>query len=173
MAEPYLGEIRLFGFNFAPSGWAVCDGQLLAISQYSALFALLGTFYGGNGTTNFALPDLRGRVAINQGQGAGLSNYVIGQAGGAQSVTLIESQMPVHTHTVEASAVKGTLESPEGAVPGRNKEEKDYDAAPDGTTTMNAGMIGAAGGNEPFGVLQPFLVMNYCIALAGIFPSRN
>jgi microcystin-dependent protein len=173
VAEPFLGEIRLFPFNFAPSGWALCEGQLLPITSYTALFSLIGTFYGGNGSTNFALPDLRGRAPICMGTGAGLSPYNIGQAGGVQSVTLTPNQMPAHSHAVEASAVKGGLDSPKGAVPGLNKKEKDYDAAPDGTTTMNAGMIGSTGGGQAFTVIQPYLTLNFCIAMQGIFPSRN
>jgi microcystin-dependent protein len=173
VSNPYLGEIRLFPYNFAPDGWAFCDGQTLAIASYTALFSLLGTTYGGNGTSTFQLPDLRGRVAISMGSGVGLSPYTLGEVGGAQSVQLELANMPEHSHTVNASADKGTLESPKGAVPGLNKKEKDYDAAPDGATTMNADMIGITGGTAPVAVIQPFLAMSYCIAMAGIFPSRN
>lgn len=172
MANPYLGEIRLFPYNFAPQGWAFCNGQIIPITQNTALFSLIGTFYGGNGSTNFALPDLRGRVAISSGQGPGLSSYVVGEATGFETVTLTAGQLASHAHAVEASAAKATAKSPAGAVPGHTKAD-DYVAAPDGTTVMNAGMIAPAGGNQPHSNIQPLLVMNYCIAMQGIFPSRN
>jgi microcystin-dependent protein len=172
VSSPFLGEIRLFPYNFAPQGWAFCNGQQLAISQNSALFSLLGTTYGGNGTTTFNLPDLRGRVPVSSGQGPGLSPYSLGQNVGLESVTLTTGQMPTHAHTVEASAVKAKLKTPAGAVPGHTKAD-DYDAAPDGATTMNAGMIAPAGGSQPHSNIQPLLVMNFCIAMQGIFPSRN
>ena len=171
MAEPFLGEIRMFGFNFTPTGWAPCAGQLLPISQNAALFSLLGTTYGGDGVSTFGLPDLRGRGPVSMGQGAGLSNYVIGEPQGVETVTLSVSQMPSHAHTVEASATKSKLKSPSGAVPGPTKTDA-YDAAPDGVTTMEAGMIAPAGGGEPVTNLPPLLVLNFCIALNGIFPSR-
>ena len=172
MANPYLGEIRLFPYNFAPQGWAFCDGRLLPISQNAALFSLLGTTYGGNGTTTFALPDLRGRVPISSGTGPGLSSYSIGEVTGVESVALTAAQLASHAHAVEASAAKGTAKSPAGAVPGHTKAE-DYDPTPDGTTTMNAGMIAPAGGSQPHTNVQPLLVLNFCIAMQGIFPSRN
>jgi len=173
VSEPFVGEIRLFAFNFAPVGWALCNGQLLSISQNAALFSLVGTYYGGDGISTFALPNLQSRVPIGQGQGPGLSPYNIGQTGGLENVTLTGNQMPTHTHSVEASAVKGGLDSPAGAVPGLNNKEKDYDAAPDGTTTMNASMIGTAGAGQPHPNIQPYLAITYCIALQGIYPSRN
>lgn len=172
MSTPFLGEIRMFGFNFAPIGWALCDGQLLAINQNTALFSLLGTFYGGDGQTTFALPDLQGRAPKSMGNGAGLSAYSVGQKGGVETVTLSVSQLPSHAHGVEASATKAKLKTPAGAVPALTKADA-YDAAPDGVTTMNAGMIAATGGGEPVTNLPPFLVVNFCIALTGIFPSRN
>jgi microcystin-dependent protein len=167
-----LGEIRLFPYNFAPQGWAFCNGQLMSISQNTALFSLIGTFYGGDGRTTFGLPDLRGRVAISQGQGPGLSPYSVGEVTGVETVTLTGNQMPSHAHSVEASAVKAKLKTPAGAVPGHTKGDE-YDAAPDGVTTMNAGMIAPTGGGQPHTNIQPLLVMSYCIALQGIFPSRN
>jgi microcystin-dependent protein len=172
MAEPFLGEIRMFGFNFAPQGWAMCNGQLLPISQNTALFALIGTFYGGNGTTNFALPNLQSSVAIHQGQGPGLSPYEIGQSGGTENVTLLQGQMPEHTHVVNASQSPGTGTRPAGAVLARATADI-YAAAADGSTTMNAGTIGSAGGGQPHSNIQPYLTVNFCIALQGIFPSRN
>jgi microcystin-dependent protein len=171
MSEPFLGEIRMFGFNFAPSGWAMCNGQLLSIAQNAALFALLGTTYGGNGTTTFQLPNLQSRVAIHMGQGNGLSPYVEGQVGGTENVTLTNNQMPQHNHPVTASDGNASATRPGGAVLGR-VQTAIYGASPDGTV-MNAGMIGNSGGSQPFSILQPYLVVNFCIALQGIFPSRN
>lgn len=171
MSEPFLGEIRTFGFNFAPQGWAMCAGQLLSISQNTALFALLGTFYGGDGVTNFALPDLRGRVGINQGNGPGLSPYVLGQRSGSENVTLTNAQMPAHGHGVAANGGPASTPRPDGAVPARESADA-YAAAPDGTA-MNAGMITASGGSQPHSIVQPYLGLNFCIALQGIFPSRN
>ena len=170
MSEPFLGEIRLFGFNFAPNGWAMCNGQLLPINQNQALFALLGTQYGGNGTSTFALPDLRSRLPLHQGQGNGLSSYTIGETIGAETVTLTQAQLPSHSHQAHASNVKATSKNPSGLVPGHPPD--DTYAAPDGTI-MNAGTIAATGGSQPFDNRQPLLVLNFCIALAGIFPSRN
>jgi microcystin-dependent protein len=172
MAEPYMGEIRMFGFNFAPVGWQMCNGQLLSISENEALFNLIGTTYGGNGTSTFALPDLRGRVAIHIGRGNGLSQYVFGQTGGAESVTLTQSQMPTHAHAVDASSALASGGRPSGAVLARSGTDI-YAAAPDGSTTMNAGMIGTTGSNLPHPNIQPYLALNFCIALQGIFPSRS
>jgi microcystin-dependent protein len=171
MAEPFLGEIRMFGFNFAPQGWAMCNGQTLPISQNTALFALLGTFYGGNGTTTFQLPNLQSSVAIHQGQGAGLSPYEIGQAGGVENVTLTQGQMPAHGHPALANASSATTGRAAGAVLARTSTDT-YAAAPDGTA-MNAGTIGPTGGSQPHPNIQPYLTLNFCIALQGIFPSRN
>jgi microcystin-dependent protein len=171
MSEPFLGEIRTFGFNFAPTGWAMCNGQTLAISQNAALFSLLGTFYGGNGTTTFALPNLQSRVGIHQGQGNGLSTYVIGEVSGAENVTLNANQMPGHSHGLIANAGTAGVSRPDGAVLARTATNT-YAAAPDGTA-MNAGAIGRSGGSQPLGIIQPFLCLNFCIALQGIFPSRN
>jgi len=172
MANPFVGEIRMFGFNFAPSGWAMCNGQLISISENTTLFALLGTTYGGNGTTTFALPNLQSCVAIHQGQGQGLSPRTIGETGGVETVTLTEVQIPQHTHAVDASSALASGARPSGAALARSGTDI-YAAAPDGSTTMNAGMIGLTGGNMPHPNIQPFLVLNFCIALVGIFPSRN
>ncbi len=172
MSEPYLGEIRIFGFNFPPQGWASCNGQTLPISQNTALFSLLGTTYGGDGVTTFALPDLQSRVAIHQGQGAGLSAYSAGQAGGAESVTLLPGQMPVHTHPVHASNSPAGAHGPQGRTLARAGTDI-YAAAPDTSTVMNAGMLGDAGDNDPHPNIQPYLVLNFCIALQGIFPARD
>lgn len=171
MAEPFLGEIRTFGFNFAPQGWAMCNGQLLSIAQNTALFALIGTFYGGNGTSNFQLPNLQSRVGIHQGQGSGLSQYVLGEVGGTEDVTLLQTEMPQHAHAVAASGASGTATRAAGAVLARESTGI-YAASPDGTL-MNAAMIATAGGSQPHTNIQPFVCLNFCIALQGIFPSRN
>jgi microcystin-dependent protein len=171
VANPYVGEIRNFGFTFAPSGWALCNGQLLPISQNTALFSLIGTFYGGNGTSNFALPNLQSRVAIHMGQGAGLSPYQIGQASGVENQTLLTSQLPTHSHQATATDGNAAGTRPGGSVPGR-VQTAIYAPAPDGTI-LNAGTVGTAGGSQPFSVLEPYLSTNFCIALFGIFPARN
>jgi microcystin-dependent protein len=172
MSEPFLGEIRMFGFNFAPQGWAFCNGQLLAISQNTALFALLGTFYGGDGRTTFALPDLQGRVAVHQGQGPGLSPYVIGEATGQENVALVTSELPNHTHAIAQPANNGAAGQarPLAHVPGRGGA---YAASSDGTSTLASFASGATGAGAPHPNLQPLLVVSFCIALQGIFPSRN
>src|SRR5271166_6516345 len=136
MSEPFLGEIRMFGGNFAPSGWQMCNGQLLAISQYTALFSILGTTFGGNGTTNFALPDMRGRVPVHQGQGAGLSAYVPGEQTGSEHVTILQNQMPIHTHLVNADGQAGGKTNPTGNFPGTvagTAAEKIYSASSNAT----------------------------------------
>ena len=177
MADPFIGEIRIFGGNFAPVGWALCDGSLLPITQNTALFSLLGTMYGGDGVRTFALPDLRGRVVVSFGQGPGLSPYVQGQVGGAESSTLTAAQMPAHSHSVGASNTPSTAD-PKGAVPAKvvgttpGSGTHVYGATPDGTT-MNNAMIGTSGGGQPVSVLQPYLAINYIIALQGIYPSRG
>lgn len=170
----------MFGFNFAPNGWALCNGQTLSISQYSALFALLGTTYGGNGTTTFQLPNLQGQVPIHQGTGGG-GTYVIGQASGSPNVTLLSNQMPQHSHLVNAvTSTSGNVAQPAGAYPatvqitGETKggTVNTYSTAA-GNATMNPNMIAAAGSNLPHNNMQPYLVVNFCIALVGVFPSRN
>ena len=172
MSEPFLGEIRMFGFGFAPQGWALCNGQLLPISQNTALFSLLGTTYGGDGRTTFALPDMQSRVPVCQGQGPGLSSYAEGQAGGAETVTLAAAQMPGHTHPVKASSGAADSDQPEGRALARSASHI-YTAKPDTSTVMNADMLGDAGGSQPHGNIQPYLAVNFCIALTGIFPARN
>lgn len=174
MATPFLGEIRMVAFNYAPYGWALCNGQLLSISQNTALFALLGTMYGGDGVTTFALPDLRGRVPIHYGQGSGLSVYTEGQKGGVEKVTLTQNQMPAHSHGVNAVAAGGNQASPAGNLPAIESTgtSLDYSSnAPD--APMNSAMIGSAGGGQPVSIMQPYLVVNFVIALTGVFPSRN
>ena len=174
MAEPFIGQIQMFGFNFAPRGWAMCNAQILSIAQNTALFSLLGTIYGGNGQTTFSLPDLRGRVPIHMGQGPGLSDYVEGQTGGSENKTLTINNLPAHSHAVNAKTENGNKQTP-----GANVLAKDaagstaYYSNQVPNTTMNPAMIGNTGGSQPFSNLQPFLTINFCIALQGIFPSRN
>jgi microcystin-dependent protein len=171
VSEPFIGEIRIFPFNFAPVGWAFAAGQILPISQNTALFSLLGTTYGGNGTTNFALPDLRGRVPINMGTGSGLSPYSLGEVVGVERTTLTVSQLPSHGHSVQASDAAATTGRPVGAVLARTGTNT-YAAGSDGST-MNASMIGNTGGSQPVNIVQPLLALNFCIALQGIFPTRS
>lgn len=170
--DPLIGTIALFGFDWAPRGWMRCDGTLLPISSNTALFSLIGTTYGGDGMTNFALPDLRGRAPIHDGPGPGLSNRPIGSAGGAETVTLIATNVPPHTHAVQASGGQGTAKSPAGMVPAFDPDSTGY-GSPDGTT-MAATMIQPnSGGTAPVATMPPFLAMCYCIAVEGIFPSRS
>jgi microcystin-dependent protein len=171
-SEPFIGQLALVPYNFAPKGWALCNGQLLSIAQNTALFALIGTTYGGNGTTNFALPDLRGRVPLSSGQGPGLSNYVLGQASGAETQTLTLNQMPTHAHVLIADTSVGTSERPNGALPARNAAGvPQYGTS--GTGTMSVAVVQSAGGNQPHDNMQPYLTLNWIIALQGIFPSQN
>jgi microcystin-dependent protein len=171
-AEPFLGEISIVGFNFAPQGWAFCNGQILAISQNTALFSLLGTTYGGDGITTFALPDLRGRVAIHMGQGPGLSSYVEGQIGGTETTTLLVAQMPAHSHAAMADATNGSSDTPTGLVVARNAAGvPQYGSNP--TVALAPQAIGSTGGTQPHNNLQPYLTLNFIIALSGIFPSRS
>jgi microcystin-dependent protein len=164
--------ISIFGFNFAPRGWAFCQGQILSIAQNTALFSLLGTTYGGNGQTTFALPDLRGRVPNSFGQGTGLQNYDLGEMSGAESVTLNVNQIPAHTHTFAPLSANATADAgkPNSNVPA---SVASYTAAANANGAMAAGNTGPAGGSQPASILQPFLTLNFCIALQGIFPSRN
>jgi microcystin-dependent protein len=175
MSEQYVGEIRMFGFSFAPNDWALCNGQLLPISQNEALFALIGTTYGGDGVSNFALPNLQSRVPIHQGQGNGLSPYVIGEVGGVENVTLLTTQMPQHNHTAACITGGGNQASPANAYPAVESTgtSLDYSTAVPSGSVMNSNMISFAGGSQPHNNLQPFLCVNFCIALYGIFPSRN
>jgi microcystin-dependent protein len=173
MSNPFIGQIQSFGFNFAPRGWALCNGQLLSIAQNSALFSLLGTNYGGNGQVTFGLPDLRGRTALHWGQGGGLSDYVIGETGGVEAGTMSVNQMPIHNHLGTLTANTGTKV---GANPaGNSLGGADIWVSPpaDTATVANNVTISNNGGSQPFPVLQPFLVVSWCIALEGLFPTRN
>lgn len=176
MANQFLGEIRMVGFNFPPQGWATCDGQLLSISQNTALFSLLGTQYGGDGQTTFALPDLRGRVPVHQGQGPGLSGYLIGEQGGTENVTLTQSQMPAHTHTIVVNDnTTGIAASGSGNYLNSKTESGESvtsGSPPSAPVTLNSAAVNNSGGSQPHTNRQPYLCINFIIALTGIFPSR-
>ena len=167
MSTPFIGQIRMFGFNFAPRGWAQCNGQTLTIAQNTALFSLLGTTYGGNGQTTFALPNLQGRTPLHSGSGPGLSLRTLGQQGGSEAVTLATTQLPVHTHAPAASNAAPTVGPPAGNFWAQGRY----------STTGNAAMlhadIGNTGGGQGHENRSPYLVVNFCIALTGIFPTRN
>ncbi len=154
-------------------GWALCNGQLLPISQNDALFSLIGTTYGGDGQTTFALPNLRSRIPIHQGQGSGTSNYVLGQLSGSEQVALTVSQIPSHGHTAQCLSASSNSQSPVGAIWGQATTDKAYQAAEVGTGSMAAGAIGSAGGSQPHPNLMPYQALNYIIALAGVYPSQN
>lgn len=182
--DEYLSVIKMFGCNFAPRGWAFCQGQQMSIAQNSALFALLGTTFGGNGQTTFGLPDFRGRVPIGQGSGPGLSGYTPGQMGGAESVTLTTNQLPAHTHAASATsqlfaeAAPGSSQNPQGRMlaggtnfyadeaPSQNRQLSSQSVV---TTVTNA----VAGGNQAFDIRQPYVCVNVCICIEGLFPSRS
>lgn len=174
--DEFIGIIKLFAGNFAPRGWAFCHGQLLAISQNTALFSILGTTYGGDGITTFALPDLRSRVPAGAGAGPGLSYTDLGEMGGSEDTTLLLQNMPMHNHraTVKASSQFASGDSPSGRYPGMNPTgEGMYDDT--ANTSMGEGMVevGMAGGSQPFSIRQPYLGLNYIISLQGIYPSRD
>lgn len=170
MSNPYVGEIRLFGGNFPPRDWAFCDGSLLPISGFETLFQLIGTTYGGDGQTTFGLPDLRGRAPLHQGQGPGLSNYVIGQSGGTESVTIGATQMPAHRHLMRASTAAATgAAGPTGVLAAPSVAM--YDNANVPTIAMAGAAITPVGAGQPHENMAPFLAVNYIISLFGIFPS--
>ena len=174
--NPYVGEIRAVGFNFAPQGWAFCDGQLLPISQNTALFSLLGTTYGGDGKSTFALPNLQGMTPRGWGQGAGLSPVELGEEGGAATVTLLQSQMPQHNHAIYTDSAAGTTGDPTGATFAESRygrvAQNLYAGAADGTT-MHPSMLAIAGGSTAHNNMPPYLVLNFIIALQGVFPPRS
>lgn len=172
MSEPFLSEIRMMSFNFPPKGWAFCNGQLLPINQNQALFSLLGTAYGGDGRTNFALPDLRGRVPMHVGQEIG----GVGGTGGQETVTLTQAQLPAHAHALQATTALATSGSPAGALPGKKgRLGRDLYAIPDAQklVALNANAVTSRGGSQPHQNMQPYLTINFAIALQGIFPSPN
>ncbi len=174
MAEPYIGEIRMFGGNFAPRNWALCDGSLLSTSEYDALFSLLGTIYGGDGRTTFGLPDLRGRVPIHYGEGIALTNRNIGAKGGAENITLASNQIPSHTHTWEASNSAADQTTVSGHVLGSNASVDIFEQNLNNPVQMSSEAIASHSGNgSTHPNLMPYLVVNFIIALVGLYPSRN
>ena len=172
-ADPFIGELMLFGGNFCPRGWADANGQLLPISVNTALFSLLGTLYGGDGRTTFALPDLRGRVPLHEGQGPGLSDYVQGQTGGSESVSLTVPQLPSHRHPAMGSNALASQFGPGGNVLASKDRIASYRPGDDPLVPMAPGAIGDTGGGQAHENRPPFLTLRWCIALQGIFPSRN
>jgi microcystin-dependent protein len=167
MAEPFLSEIRIMSFNFAPKGWALCNGQLLPINQNQALFSLLGTTYGGNGQTNFALPDIQGRTPIHVGSG-----FTLGERGGEQAHTVSIAETPTHTHTVNATSITATTNNPSNTLlTAQSTAANLYGSAASSLVAMSPAMVGNTGGSQAHLNMQPFLTLNFCIALQGIFPS--
>jgi microcystin-dependent protein len=179
MSSFYLGQITMFGFGFAPKGWALCNGQTMSIAQNAALFALLGTSYGGNGQTTFQLPNLQAAVPVSEGQGAGLSSYVLGQAGGTPNVTLLQNQLPTHNHTFNATKTNASAATLSGNIPATSTVgTPPIFYASQGTpplvfVLMAAGACTTVGSSQAHSNLMPSLTINFCIALTGIFPSRN
>ncbi len=177
MTQPYLGEIRMFAGNFAPRTNAYCSGQIMGITQNSALFSLIGTYYGGNGTTTFGLPDLRGRLPVGMGQGNGLSDYVIGEQTGAESITLDINQMPKHIHMMHVSKTNANQSSPSGNMPSALQDPFTGFWVPSDKTlktfAMNSNVLGNIGGNQAHENRMPAMAISFIIALAGVFPSRN
>ena len=177
MSEPFIAEIRAFGFYFSPYGWAYCNGQLMPISQYTALFSLVGTTFGGDGVSTFALPNLQGRAPMHWGNGTGLSSYAWGQPSGTEIVTLTQSQMPQHNHAIQvAEAPSGSGEATPTPTGSTWLGDSSHTYAPGGTapdTQLSPKAISTTGGSQPHNNMQPYLTVNFCIALDGIYPSRN
>ncbi|MDD9945570.1 MAG: tail fiber protein [Myxococcales bacterium] len=174
MSDPFVGEVRMFGGNFAPRGWAFCDGQLLAVSQNDALFSLLGTLYGGDGRTTFGLPDMRGRLPVHAGDGPGLQPINMGQKAGVEKVTLQVSQLPSHRHTMRASNDVADESTPSSAVvPAQVDTVQLYRAETSPNATFATRAVADAGGSQPHSNLQPFLCVHFIIALLGVYPSRH
>lgn len=171
MSDPFIGEIRLFAFGFTPHGWATCSGQLLSVTQNSALFSLLGTTYGGDGRTTFALPDLRGRIAVGTGHGQGLTDRTLGETGGSETVQLTRNDLPAHNHSVACSSAAATSADPNCAFLAAPAQPA-YAAAAGSGKFLNGGSIEPTGGGRAHPNMPPMLVLNYCIALEGIFPAR-
>jgi microcystin-dependent protein len=175
MADPFVAEIRIFPFNFAPKGWAFCNGQLLPISQNTALFSLLGTTYGGDGKSTFALPDLEGSAPMHPGQGPGLSLHDLGETGGSETVTLLQSEIPVHTHTMNGNPFPANVQAPSAAraLATSSGGVAYRPSTGSATTTMAPEALSPTGGNQPHNNLQPYLTLNFNIALQGVFPPRS
>jgi microcystin-dependent protein len=174
MADPFVAEIRIFPFNFAPKGWAWCNGQLLPLSQNTALFSLLGTTYGGDGKSNFALPDLEGRAPMHPGQGPGLSLHDLGETGGSETVSLLESEIPAHTHTVRASNQTADIQEPTAnATVAKASGALPFAASGGALAMMAPESLAPAGGDQPHNNMMPYLTFYFCIALQGVFPPRS
>ena len=172
--DPFVAEIRIFPFNFAPKGWAFCDGQILPLSQNTALFSLLGTTYGGDGKNNFALPNMQGNAPMHPGQGPGLSLHDLGETGGSDTVTLLESEIPAHPHALRAVADPGDVSLPQqGAVLAATTGATGYVAPTPPLSPMSGNALTPAGGDQPHNNMQPYLTLNFCIALQGVYPPRT
>jgi microcystin-dependent protein len=170
--DPFVAEIRIFPFNFAPKGWAFCNGQILPLSQNTALFSLLGTTYGGDGKSNFALPNMQGNAPMHPGQGPGLSLHDLGEVGGSQTVSLLESEIPSHSHNVQVSAQDATTRIVVGQHPATGIGVGLYGPTP-ANTTLSPNALSPAGGDQPHNNMQPYLTLNFCIALQGVYPPRT
>jgi len=172
--DPFVAEIRIYPFNFAPKGWAFCDGQLLPLSQNTALFSLLGTTYGGDGKSNFALPNMQGNAPMHPGQGPGLSLHDLGETGGSETVSLLESEIPSHSHSMGAQNVPlGTVQTPTGNVFSHPASGNLFNKANPAVVNMADQTLAPAGGDQPHNNMQPYLTLNFCIALQGVFPPRT
>jgi microcystin-dependent protein len=174
MANPFVAEIRIFPFNFPPKGWAFCDGQLLPLSQNTALFSLLGTTYGGDGKSNFALPNLQGSSPLHQGQGPGLSEYFLGESGGSDTVTLLQGEMAMHGHNLIGDVAQANTSTPgPSASYARSTPGNAYKNTTTSLTPMSVNAIAPAGGDQPHNNLMPYLTLNFCIAMQGVYPPRT
>jgi microcystin-dependent protein len=174
MADPFVAEIRIFPFNFAPKGWAFCDGQILPISQNTALFSLLGTTYGGDGKSTFALPDMQGNAPMHPGQGPGLTLHDLGETGGSETVTLLESEIPLHSHTMGAQTVPlGSVATPAGNTFTKPASGNLFNIVNPQVVSMAPQVLAPAGGDQPHNNMMPYLTLSFCIALQGIFPPRS
>jgi microcystin-dependent protein len=172
--DPFVAEIRIFPFNFAPKGWAFCDGQILPLSQNTALFSLLGTTYGGDGKSNFALPNMQGNVPMHPGQGPGLSLHDLGETGGSDTVSLLESEIPSHSHALRCASDDADLKAPTSSrVFARSNPGFMYQSSTAGIQSMSDNALAPAGGDQPHNNLQPYLTLNFCIALQGVYPPRT